>query len=515
MATPAATLLNIKASPSSGQNFFNLAYAHDTGSLINSTQAQVAALDDAPYFTTSDNGIAVKMRISTDAATTSGSTHARCELRELQSDGSTLAAWNPLDGNEHILSGRSRINHIPSYKSSTTVAQVHNAASDVMELETRGGTFYGRSANDWYVILTLNGTASGRPILLDHCQDGIEFGWKIRIYGGGHFGIYINDMVTPVATDATTGMAHLSTFLSSTADCYFKSGNYVQATTAENNGISDYAEIELRDLHCWHTGQTASQILAFGTDATPGVGAIRWGVQATAVAVASPFASVTPAFPTSTDAPLPGDLVLVVVRVMRTAGHSGTATTPGTPSGWTRSVNLNTVTAGTGGLTAHAIRYQVFTAEYAAGMSAPTFTTGSANDGIHAIAGSITSARLAIATTSALGVATSSTTTTLGPAPAISTVPAGAVVIVLLDHEYAKTSGSLSTITGDGLTWTEAEENITTWCHVTDYAVVATDLSTVTQKTLATSGIATTGEGSGVQFAIYGRNRRNSLAIAA
>jgi hypothetical protein len=155
MATPAATLLNIQASPAAGQNFFNLDYAHDTGALISPTQAAAAVLDDPPYFTTNTSGTAVVMHVSTGAATTSGSTNPRCEWREETLAGAD-AAWN-LYSNEHIMSGRTRINHQPSYKSSICIAQIHNAAGDVMELQTRGGTFYSRSTNDWYVTITING----------------------------------------------------------------------------------------------------------------------------------------------------------------------------------------------------------------------------------------------------------------------------------------------------------------------------------------------------------------------
>ena len=522
MATPATTLLNIKASPAAGQNFFNLDYARDTGSLISPTQAQTAVLDDAPYFTTAANGTALKMRVSTGAATTSGSDNPRCEFRE-QTQGGSDAAWN-LFSNEHILSGRTRIVHQPSFKSSICIAQIHNAAGDVMELQTRGGTFYSRSANDWYVVLTVNGTVGSGPILLDHCADGTEIAWKIRVYGGGHYQIYVQDMVTPTVTDTTSGMASLS-FAANASDSYFKVGCYVQANPSTPGYVADYGEIELRDLHCWHTGYTASQTLVFGTDTTAAISNVRWGTKSEAVNSAGTGQSLTPSLPAGLGV---DDAVFVIARARRTSG-STTISTPliasATYPGWKAIIDFGTAAGNTGtDLVSHSERLRVYHAAWYPGMVAPVVTVGGSTltDISSAQMFAISGARLSEAeiidqAPTGFNLSSSASTSVIGPTAALpANAMAGSLALALLAHEYNVTSGAVGVTSGDSLTWVEGGEGVQTtvsgqaWCN--DYALVPTARSIAAKQATVT---ATSGKSASALLTLAPANRRASGLLMA
>jgi hypothetical protein len=232
---------------------------------------------------------------------------------------------------------------------------------------------------------------------------------------------------------------------------------------------------------------------------------LRWGAAASATNVGSAGFSLTAAFPTS-PAPVDGDLLVIAVRAWRSAATTypstpllATATYPGWIVGDSEQLG-NANTAPTGTLT-NSMRHRFFYNYYISGSTAPviTYTSTTLADYMTVQMACMTGARPAppfeqIGTWTA---AASTSTTVIGPAPALpSPIQAGSAVIVLLDHENPLSSGTVPTISGDGLTWTQAAQSGTAGSFAwANYSALVPSQTTVTAKqaTIAT----TSGRGSG------------------
>ena len=91
--------------------------------------------ESAPWF--ANHGSAgVTFRAHCEGATTSGSSYPRCELREMEPDGSR-AAWSN-DGERHVMRGRLAITHVPEIKPHVVCAQIHDAVDDVVMVRLEG-----------------------------------------------------------------------------------------------------------------------------------------------------------------------------------------------------------------------------------------------------------------------------------------------------------------------------------------------------------------------------------------
>lgn len=249
---------------------------------------------------------------------------------------------------------------------------------------------------------------------------------------------------------------------------------------------------------------------------------IRWG--AAAVGANTGADGVTPqsrtaAFPTAGNAPVQGDLLIVVARSWRLGANPTTsypstvlADTTTNAAGWQNTTTDgvgNPSTTPTGTLVTHAIRHRLYYHWYAAGMAEPVFTylAGTATDYWTVQLMAMSGAFMGGSPFDQYGVLTAAAannTTTIGPAPALpNPVPAGGAVVVLLDKEFPLSTGTVPTVTGDGLTWNEASESGVVaagfgWAN--DWALVPA-ATTVTAKQ-ATITTATTGKGLGHMFSI-------------
>lgn len=188
-STP-ATILNIGAGAS--QNHFSLQYAPDGGSaFVTKTQAELAAGFEDPihFFDTASGWVEFSPRA--DGPTTSGSSFARDELREVNADGTNMK-FNALVG-EHIIQGRTNIVSAPAEDPDVVIAQLHDGDADRVAIRTQmlssGVVLLGVRING-----TLHATRFANPYTFN-----TEFDWKIRLINGT-VEIYYNDMMTPLIT---------------------------------------------------------------------------------------------------------------------------------------------------------------------------------------------------------------------------------------------------------------------------------------------------------------------------
>lgn len=533
------TIANILGFGQATGPHYQIDYSTGTGSgILTLTQAQLATSNGvANVMYLDDAATAVTLRTEVDGDPIATGGYSRAEWRELATDGTTLRAFNRETG-DHKVEVLVCPLHLPPIKPSFVVCQMHDANDDICEIAVQPRTDFATSGK-LEVVNRINGTSSGIPKLI------ADFGTPAQL---GDKWLYCWIRVGLIAPGSVAGwQAHCNGFTINSWDAgmpamtsigatgsYFKSGMYLQTrwsgmpngTPGVETDRNEYGEAKWKLFKTYHNGESAPFNPTIGTDAAlTVVSSARWGALASVTKpAATPSATVTPAFPTAGNVPLPGELVFAVIEARRSS--TSVVATPAVDDSnvWQRVVNAPTLAStpdpATGSLQANTMRYQVYVAQYVTGMAAPVFThTSGANDIVKAIIGCVAGSKLGLAAVgeqTALGVSVAAPqTTTLGPAPAMAAaVPAGSMVLARCSHEYPKASGTLPAITGDSLTWTEALENITDWCFVIDYAFNVSAVTPV-QKTVATTTISTAGRGVGMQCSILPRNRRANLIVAA
>lgn len=249
MATP-AELLNIGAA--AGQNHFAVQVAREgDASVLVKSQADLAGgYDETPYFTPNGNDTAVQLNAPVDGPTTDGSSFARCELREVNPDGSN-AGWNPFTGT-HYVRGRTRITHLPASGKAIVLAQLFNTAASADRVSIRTQLVSGTVR----LRVRINGTsvAGGPGASLDVYPPGEanllgrEFEWMIKVVAGV-LSVYIDDLDNPWVTSSALVNTGGPTW-------YFKAGCYNQSNQS-TEAATEYGAVELRRLQHWHTGWAA------------------------------------------------------------------------------------------------------------------------------------------------------------------------------------------------------------------------------------------------------------------
>jgi hypothetical protein len=231
-------ILNIGAT--AGRNHFKLQYAPDppSSTVVEVTQADIeSGANFSPYFTVV-GGVA-RFQVRVDAATTSGSSYPRSELREVAADGSDTFAWDTAAG-PHWLWLRGRVTHVPPVKPTVIVAQIHNGTDDQIAICTQ------LSSGVLKMLCRVNGTSSGQPNLANPYVVGTTYEILVKVHAGVTT-IWYNDMVTPViTTTAVTG-----------ATSYFKAGCYPNSNENDETDDTEYGQTEIDWIEVWHAG-TAS-----------------------------------------------------------------------------------------------------------------------------------------------------------------------------------------------------------------------------------------------------------------
>jgi hypothetical protein len=239
-----------------GKNHFAVQVSRSgDASILTKTQLDIeGGYSEDPYFKLTDDAKAVQLWAPLDGPKTSSSAAGpRCELRELNPDG-TNAAWDWAIG-EHWIIGRTKITGLPDVSKALVIAQAFNGNADGISIRTQLISSVPK------LLFRINGTSTGLPRFEENYALGTEFQWAIRFLDGD-YAIYYNDMVNPIYSSFVTGAPVLQS--PAGPAWYFKAGAYTQPGTGES--LADYGSVEMTMLQHWHNGwATPTQPVFTGT----------------------------------------------------------------------------------------------------------------------------------------------------------------------------------------------------------------------------------------------------------
>jgi hypothetical protein len=220
--------------------FWKLDIGLDSGNVTIDYPTLKNGYTNYPYFTVNTAGTAVQFY--TDMAgkqTSSGTAYARTELRELGSDGVSLAAWNASTSSSvvHQMQYTFKILHIQPNKPWATIGQVHDSSSDALSIKVKGST---TSALDVVATIYDNDQSTA---LVGTYNVGDTVTIKINITGGS-LKIYANNTLKIT-----------SSLLSGKTGLYFKVGQYPQSHDDAGGFESptEYCQTEISALTVSHT----------------------------------------------------------------------------------------------------------------------------------------------------------------------------------------------------------------------------------------------------------------------
>lgn len=190
------------------------------------------------------------------ATTSSNTEYSRSELRELQPDGTTKAAWDPKSG-DHWIEGIYRIYGLSGLqKPGVVVAQAHDASDDTIQIRTElvsGAT---------KLQIRFNGNLVGT--LNSSYVDGTEFYLKLRVNNGTPEVYYTTNLASIPGTPTYTSASYFS---AASSGWYWKTGSYNQTNELTDPNVDPDASIikvEIRELKTWHTGRATPATYATG-----------------------------------------------------------------------------------------------------------------------------------------------------------------------------------------------------------------------------------------------------------
>jgi hypothetical protein len=185
----------------------------------------LAGASVSPWFYALDARRTVGFRANVEGTTTSGSSYPRSELREMQTNGSSVASWDASTGN-HYLGIIGAVTHVPTNKPQVVFLQIHGGGDDIVQVRYHNG------AIRWNFEGSLQD-----EVLEANYQLGTVFKAELSISGGTLSVIYNGKTV---ATRSITGPT-----------AYFKAGAYVQSNlTYDNPG--EYGEVQLSQVTVTH-----------------------------------------------------------------------------------------------------------------------------------------------------------------------------------------------------------------------------------------------------------------------
>lgn len=222
------------------------------------------------------------------------------------------------------------------------------------------------------------------------------------------------------------------------------------------------------------------------------MGAVTYVGAGTASVVDS--GSTTPGLPAGLE---DGDVLLMIDHITDNL-TSGDAPSPTTPAGWTqKAMEVHAGPQNDGARTS--LRQTLFWRRWTTGTTAPTVTMGAGSDVGHRTR--IFAVRGAVAEgdpTDVLGAIFKgpSEETDVGPIPGVSGLTPGAMVFVIGfgNDNWTDSDGVVATLTGDGLTWAEAEDYIVSVSGMADQGGVvayaqAPAGGSVTSKTFSVANL--------------------------
>lgn len=221
----------------------------------------------SPYFYTGSDG-ALVLTAPVEGVTTSGSSYARTELREI--DGSSNAEWTLDQGG--YLAVAMQVDMVPEKTDGSdakiVIGQIHGGDGQLVRLYYEQGSIYwvnGRNeAQSKDAVYQLKDSKGGTPdVDLDE-----SFAYSFDVKG--------DDLAVTVTADGTTYSSKITIGPGwDDNEFYFKAGLYLG--TNETNSTGD-GQVSIYDIEVTHDGSRPALSLPGGTAPTPGTTAPPSGV---------------------------------------------------------------------------------------------------------------------------------------------------------------------------------------------------------------------------------------------
>lgn len=185
-----------------------------------------------PYCVPNATNTGVKMRVYCDGGRTSTNTkYPRSEFRELQSNGTTKAAWSASSGT-HTMEWKVKVLHQTAVKPEISLGQIHDGSDDRFQLRWEDGD----------ISCNVNGGDSDGGVTHEvdtNLSIGDEIHAKI-VVNSSQLRFYYGGVLQFTESFTGSGM-------------YFKLGTYGQSNNRDQaNSASDYHEAEFYDLTVTH-----------------------------------------------------------------------------------------------------------------------------------------------------------------------------------------------------------------------------------------------------------------------
>lgn len=177
-----------------------------------------------PHFRLDGARTGVVFSANAGGATTKGSHYPRSELREMA--GTQKAAWSNLTGT-HTLTVRQAVTALPPVKPEVVVAQIHDAADDVVLVRCEGSR-----------LLVQWDDGDHETVIDPAYRLGTPYDLRI-VAAGGRVEVFYNGARAAEVPKSGSGW-------------YFKTGVYVQSNVAKGEAPDAVGEVDLQELHVEH-----------------------------------------------------------------------------------------------------------------------------------------------------------------------------------------------------------------------------------------------------------------------
>jgi hypothetical protein len=532
MATPAADWCNIGVG--AGKSNYQIDYSTATGAGITtatpSTLASSTGISNILYADASNSHMMLRSDVDVDVIASNG--YPRSEFRERQQDGTTLRAFNPTTGDHWVECWIFPTHLPPNFKPSFVMIQMHDASDDLIEIAWQPATSFATDGKQ-EIVLRINGTSSGVPKFVTDAK--LNTWYRCRIHVGAIISGAAGYECSVNAVTMRSSDSGMPALVASGANSYFKCGMYLQTkwtgsgTLGLETDRNEYGEAGYRDFRTSHNGETATSVQVRGTNTLDAISNVRWGTKVEAVNTTGVLFTFSPALPASL---VVGDMLYAIVRARRSSGASAVSTPAldATTPGWVRIINYVSTAATSGtNLVSHCQRYEIWCKPWASGLVAPVFdyTASTTTDIVSAQMVALAGAKISQSLTEVgdqvptdTNYSASSSTTVIGPTAALpANARAGALALALISHEFNVTSGTVSTTSGDSLTWAAGGIGVGTtvafqaWAN--DWAIVpATAGQSIAAKQCA--GTLTTGKSASLLLTLApARKHRRWLRAAS
>ncbi|QDU92872.1 polysaccharide lyase family 7 protein [Lignipirellula cremea] len=184
--------------------------------------ADLQTFSHPDFFHLGPAGKGVVFRAPCGGATTKGSKYPRCELREWNRTGESLASWSTTDPVKRELALRLAITSTPAVKQHVVCAQIHDKKNDLLMIRLEGEK------------LLIERTGESDVMIDNHYQTGTPFDLRISVRNG-------------VVEVAYNGQQKLQ-WKVDRSGCYFKAGCYTQSNPSRGDAADASGEVVIYAL---------------------------------------------------------------------------------------------------------------------------------------------------------------------------------------------------------------------------------------------------------------------------